>query len=113
MKACLAKDETIAGISNCNDTAYTAATKVLTSVYRTNVEKLKRTGANDDAARDAESLKRLIASERAWIDYRDSDCQLEGITMLGGSGEGTIVGGCLYARTADLAKRLDDLFKMQ
>ncbi len=51
----------------------------------------------------------LRKAQRAWIRYRDSKCQSEGLEMRGGSGEYLLIGGCLVDETR---KRADELRRM-
>ena len=48
---------------------------------------------------DGEGEKRLRAAQRAWIAFRDAQCQLEGVEALGGSMETMIVSGCVASMT--------------
>ena len=57
----------------------------LNSVYQAWTEALRHP-KSDEAKDDAEILKRLVAAERAWIDFRDKDCNLQSTSMLGGTG---------------------------
>jgi uncharacterized protein YecT (DUF1311 family) len=110
-KACMAKDSDNVGLKECTHTAYSEADKVLTKTYRSIQAALKATQPGDSEADDKkEEFKRLLASERAWITYRDAECDLQGVEMLGGSGEGLVIGTCLYSLTAQRVKDLDDLF---
>ena len=113
LKACLAKNETTMGMNQCNGDALAAADKFLTSVYKNGVDQFKHSQPGDSVDDNKEKLTRLIASERAWVAYKESDCKLQGITMLNGSGEGTILGDCLYRMTRDRAKSLDELLTSQ
>ncbi len=109
--ACIAKDSDNAGLKECTNTAYSEADKVLTKTYRSIQAALKITQPEDSEADDQkEKFKRLLTSERAWITYRDAECDLRGVEMLGGSGEGLVIGTCLYSLTAQRVKDLDDLF---
>ena len=110
LKACIAKNETTVGQNECNTIALNAADKVLTGIYRTTVERLKRSKPSESADEAKEKLTRLIASERAWVAFKETDCKLQGVTMLGGSGESMIIGGSLYRMTTERAKSIDDIF---
>jgi uncharacterized protein YecT (DUF1311 family) len=99
LKTCLAKAAGVTpAIDNCNEQAEAAADSLLNRIYDDWVERLKHP-AKDEAADGAEILKRLIASERAWIAYRGTSCNLESISMLGGTGETNVYGHCLYVKT--------------
>jgi len=105
--ACHADEEnhSTAGMNMCNSEAHQKADRLLNEIYQSNVSRLKR--AND--ANSLETIKRLQAAQRAWITSRDADCQLSGTTMLGGSGESTIITGCLYFKTAERVKYLEEV----
>jgi uncharacterized protein YecT (DUF1311 family) len=99
LQACLVKAGGVTpAIDTCNEQAKTSADSILNRIYGDWVEQLKHP-AKDEATDDAEILKRLIASERAWIAYRDTSCNLESTSMLGGTGETNVYGHCLYVKT--------------
>jgi uncharacterized protein YecT (DUF1311 family) len=98
LEACLVKaDGVTPGIDNCDEQAKISADLVLNRTYGDWVEQLKHP-AKDNTG-NAEILKRLIASERVWITYRDTSCNLESTSMLGGTGETNVYGHCLYVKT--------------
>lgn len=96
----------------CSDTAYKAAGKELNRIYKTVLQTLKETAAQDaDLAADSkESGKRLVKSEQDWLKYRDSNCLLRGTQSLGGSLENVIINGCLADTTIQRVKELQDNF---
>jgi uncharacterized protein YecT (DUF1311 family) len=110
LETCLVKaDGVTPGIDNCNERANASADLILNRIYSDWVERLKHP-AKDAVSDSAEILKRLIASERAWITYRDTSCDLESISMLGGTGETNVYGHCLYVKTR---QRVLDLQSIQ
>jgi uncharacterized protein YecT (DUF1311 family) len=79
----------------CTVDADKAVDALLNTLYGRIVAKLKSTsGADDDIDERKELLKRLIASERAWIAYREAECAHASAQMLGGSGEPALLAGC-------------------
>ena len=99
LTTCLAKSGGVTpAIDNCNERAKTSADLILNRIYGAWVEQLKQP-AKDAVSDSAEILKRLIASERAWITYRDTSCDLESTSMLGGTGETNVYGHCLHVKT--------------
>ena len=99
LNTCLAKASGVTpAIDNCNQQAETSADLILNRLYGDWVEQLKHP-KKDEVTGSAETLKRLTASERAWISYRDTSCNLESISMLGGTGETNVYGHCLYVKT--------------
>jgi uncharacterized protein YecT (DUF1311 family) len=99
LKTCLAEANGVTpAIDNCNEQAETSADLILNRLYGDWIERLKHP-AKDEVTDSAEILKRLTASERVWISYRDTSCNLESISMLGGTGETNVYGHCLYVKT--------------
>ena len=77
LKTCLVKaDGVTPAIDNCNEQAKTSADLILNRIYGDWVEQLKHP-AKGEVTDSAEILKRLVASERAWITDRDTSCNLE------------------------------------
>lgn len=98
LKACIMRDGSNAHIMACTSVAQSAADARLNGVYQAWTEALNHPRP-DDAKDAAEILKRLVAAERAWIDFRDKDCSLQSTAMLGGTGEPVGYGDCVYAMT--------------
>jgi uncharacterized protein YecT (DUF1311 family) len=113
LEACLVKaDGVTPGIDNCNERAKISADLILNRIYGDWVEQLKHPAK--DNSENAEILKRLIASERAWITYRDTNCDLESTSMLGARARQTCTGtaymskpssACLTYRAFRVANR--------
>ena len=53
--------------------------------------------------------KALLKSQRAWIDYRDGECEAEGFQARGGSLEPMLISGCMAKLTRQRTKELADL----
>jgi uncharacterized protein YecT (DUF1311 family) len=97
--------------NECADQAYKAADSELNKVYSGIRSSLLKGSADAmEKENNQESLKRLVASEKAWIPFRDANCSLEGVEMLGGSGEGPVVGNCLVETTLERIKFLQSIF---
>lgn len=109
-KACEATDPSGSGLTDCAYAAKSQADKLLARLYKSIVAARSAAQPGDpDAAANKEELKRLLASQKAWVAYRQAECDLQGVGMLGGSREGLIIGGCLYSLTAQRVKDLDGL----
>ena len=106
LKACMARESSNMHIMACDSVAQIFADARLNSVYQAWTEALKHPKP-DEAKDDAEILKRLVAAERAWIDFRDKDCSLQSTSMLGGTGEPIVAGDCVYAMTKARVKALE------
>lgn len=106
LEACVNRDSSNMHIMACTSVAQAFADDRLNSVYRAWTEVLRHPEP-DEAKDDAEILKRLVDAERAWIDFRDTECNLQSTSMLGGTGEPTVYGDCLYAMTKARVKALE------
>ncbi len=106
LKACIARDSSNAHIMACISVVQPIVDARLNNVYQAWAESLRHPKP-DEAKDDAEILKRLVAAERAWIDFRDKDCSLQSTSMLGGTGEPIAYGNCLYSMTKARVKALE------
>lgn len=106
LKACVDRDPSNMHTMACTSVAQGFADARLNTVYQAWTEALKHPPP-DEAKDDAEILKRLVAAERAWIDFRDKDCSLQSTSMLGGTGEPLAAGDCVYAMTKARVKALE------
>lgn len=69
--------------------------------------KLKTDAEDSDKATDKhEYADALLASQRAWIAFRDAECEWQGFEAHGGSLEPMLVAGCLARLTRDRIKQL-------
>ena len=102
LKTCLARNGSTPGVDNCNAQAHSAADRILNQVYGAQIAQLNHP-SKGDAADDAEILRRLVASERAWLTYRDKNCDFDSTSMLGGTGETNVYSRCLYEMTKQRA----------
>ena len=60
-------------------------------------------------ADDRQSKKLLLDGQRAWLKYRDAQCQLAALDSRGGSIWPLINSGCLASLTRQRTKELSDL----
>ena len=105
-KACIDKDSTNLAMKQCAGDADADADTLLNKTYAAAVANLKGAKDGEDAK---EKLRRLVASERAWIAYRDAQCDFEGTSMLGGTGESLVIVDCQYTMTAARAKAIGSM----
>lgn len=106
LKACVARDSSNAHIMACTSVAQVFADARLNDAYQAWTEALKHPKP-DEAKDDAEILKRLVAAERAWIAFRDEDCNLQSTSALGGTAEPVVFGDCRYAMTKARVETLE------
>jgi uncharacterized protein YecT (DUF1311 family) len=98
LKACIDRDSSNAHLMACMSVVQPIVDARLNNVYLAWTEALKHPKP-DDAKDDAEILKRLVAAERAWIVFRDADCDLQSTSALGGTEEPVVFGKCRYTMT--------------
>jgi len=113
-KACLDKADNTAAINGCSYDKLQNSDKLLNEVYQDRVSNLKAQALKEKDASQfekyaEETLQRLIKAQRAWITFRDADCDLQGANMLNGTGEGMIIGGCLAEKTFKRVKEIAEV----
>ena len=102
-EACIAADESNAGMRQCTDAALRDADDLLNSAYQ-------KISADLTGRGETETLTRLKTAQRAWIPFRDAQCSLASAQMLGGTGEPVIQLSCHYKMTVDRVKQLEEQF---
>lgn len=92
----------------CAEQEYQAADEKLNEQWGTTKNAVAEWDANlDEAARGG--VESLLKSQRAWIQYRDGQCDTEGFSVRGGSLEPAIVNLCLADLTRKRTEELADL----
>ncbi|MBP1861284.1 lysozyme inhibitor LprI family protein [Rhizobium herbae] len=93
----------------CANKDYEAADKELNAAYRKTMAAMKETDKElgEINANYVGAVEALKKAQRAWIDYRDGQCELAGFEARGGSMEPMLVSGCL----ADLTKKRTEELK--
>lgn len=86
--------------AKCLGEALDKTDKELNQVYRLLVAELKA-GTNIDILMFPEQLKSLVSAERAWVAYRDAQCDLEAAAFGFGSGTGDAQITCRIKMTDD------------
>lgn len=79
------------GMQDCVGPAISSSDKILNQVYNGKLADLK--SQYDDDSKEVK--RRLVASERAWVSYKDSQCSYVGSNELGGSDENLLISQCL------------------
>ena len=98
--ACYKADYSQQAMNRCAGEAYQRADQAL------NAQWAKVIGAYGD---DAETKKLLLDGQRAWLKYRDAQCQLAALDSRGGSIWLLINSGCLASLTRQRVKELSEL----
>lgn len=102
LQACSERNPNNPGVSNCTVIAIAAANRRLNEVYTAALNKLNQPGPTYNS----EIPKRLIAAERAWIAFRDAECNYKSTIALGGTGEGYAFVACRYEQTKSRVRAL-------
>jgi uncharacterized protein YecT (DUF1311 family) len=87
---------------------YKAADKELNGVYAKAMAAMK-SNYGPQEIKDAggqDPSKDLKDAQRKWVAFRDANCRSLGTQMLGGSGQDTIVAGCLASMTKERVTEL-------
>jgi uncharacterized protein YecT (DUF1311 family) len=97
-------DESQAGLNQCAADAYKKADAALNAAYKQVMARLKD---SEDAA------KSLVAAQRAWIGYRDAECDFMSSGVEGGSARPMIAAQCLEQLTTQRADELKALLNCE
>lgn len=97
----------------CAANAAQAADDELNLVWKRVAAEMKRRDAQIDRKTDRDPLHfdTLLASQRAWLTYRDKQCLLASFEMRGGSGAPQIHGGCFHELTRARIAQLNTLIQ--
>lgn len=97
----------------CAANAAQAADYEMNLAWKHVAAEMKRRDTQIDRKTDREPgfFDTLLASQRAWITYRDKQCQVASFEMRGGSGAAQIHGGCFYELTRARIAQLNALIE--
>lgn len=90
---------TTVDMKQCAQNEYDKADKELNDAYKKVMAAVKASG--NPKAKD-----KLVAAQRAWIDFRDKDCAFEASVFEGGTMYGLIYTSCLTDHTEKRTKEL-------
>jgi uncharacterized protein YecT (DUF1311 family) len=96
------EDQTQSGLNACAETAYHKADAALNNVYKQVIRRLKD---------DAPTAKLLMTAQKAWIDYRDAECEFSSSGVIGGSLYPMTLAICQEAVTARRTRELGEYLK--
>lgn len=95
-------------LNACADIEYDKADKDLNAAY-----KQLRTKMSDwDKSADEESkgaVDALVAAQRAWVSFRDANCEVAGFQARGGTMESMLISSCLADMSTKRAAELREL----
>ena len=107
LEECMKKNDSNAGMQMCIGQELKIQDQNLNTEYKNLMSLLKK----DSSADSKEILSRIVKNQKAWITMRDTTCDVEGIEMLGGSGEGLVILGCLNRMTSERTLELKNMEK--
>lgn len=92
----------------CADIEYQKADKDLNAAYRQLRNKMSEWDKTaDETSRGA--LDALVAAQRAWVAFRDANCEVAGFQARGGTMEPMLVSSCLADMSTKRAEELREL----
>jgi uncharacterized protein YecT (DUF1311 family) len=95
-------DQTQNGLNACADAAYRKADAALNAAYKEIIRRLKG---------DAAATKLLVTAQKAWIAYRDAECDFASSANAGGSIYPMVYSICLEAATKERTRELGEFLK--
>lgn len=103
-----AKAETQTDMTFCAARDFDTADKALNAQYKKTRAAMVAIDADlENDMKGAE--KALIKAQRAWVDYRDGECETQGFQARGGTMEPMLVSGCKAQLTETRTKELKEL----
>lgn len=100
--------KTQSDMTSCEAARHETADKALNAQYKKTRAALAAIDKDlDGDMKGAE--KALVKAQRAWIDYRDAQCDAFGFQARGGTMEPMLVAGCLAEETDKRTKELKEL----
>lgn len=99
-------------IGDCTYAAYQKADKALNAFWPKVLASID--AADYMPAADRRTWKEtVIAAQRAWVTFKEADCNAVTYEWWGGSGAGVAEATCLYDRTTQRLKQLEDRYGNQ
>ena len=91
------------------------ADAALNRQWTATADEMKRRDVRDGKPTDNRpgNFDTLLAGQRAWLKFRDAQCDLEGYLFRGGSMEPLLVATCRTGLTEARTKQLQDLIEQQ
>ncbi len=100
------------GMRECSNREAAVWDERLNKAYKALLDEL----GSVDAERDGKNVKGadlIRDAERAWLTFRDKQCDVTGLPMEGGSGAGVLIDDCYLEQTAQHALWLESITENQ
>ncbi|OWV82941.1 urease-associated protein [Rhizobium sp. R72] len=101
------KPVTQADMTACEQARQETADKALNAQYK--VTRAALAALDKDLGADGGAEKALVKAQRAWVDFRDAECEATGFQARGGTMEPMLVAGCIAELTDQRTKQLKEL----
>lgn len=97
----------------CAANAAQSADAEMNAQWKLTAAEMKRRDAGIDRKYDRQPgyFETLLASQRAWLTYRDQQCLVESFELRGGSGAPQIHSGCMHRLTRERLAQLKALIE--
>ncbi|MBW0371161.1 lysozyme inhibitor LprI family protein [Ensifer adhaerens] len=99
-------------LNDCAYREYESADAELNAVYRQAMTAAQKVDKELEGA-DIGAVEALKTAQRAWIGYRDGQCELAGFQARGGQAEPMLVSGCLAQLTQKRTAELNEFLEAQ
>lgn len=99
-------------LNDCAYQEYEAADAELNAVYRQAMTAAQNVDKELEGA-DIGAVEALKTAQRAWIGYRDDQCEFAGFQARGGQAEPMLVSGCLAQLTQKRTAELNEFLETQ
>lgn len=99
-------------LNTCAYQEYRAADSELNKVYKQAMTAVQNIDEELDGA-DVGAVEALKKAQRAWITYRDGQCELAGFQARGGQAEPMLISGCLAELTQKRTGELQEFLETQ
>lgn len=111
-QSCLSNpdNQSTVGSTQCTYNGYQDLDRLLNVTYDGIVDSIKNTEEGYSESERTEVLKRLKVSEQAWVAFRSANSNLQGVSMIGGTGQGLLIATSYYEMTKARILELDRLF---
>jgi uncharacterized protein YecT (DUF1311 family) len=95
----------------CLYEAFERADAAMNAQWKLAAEAMKARDLDIDRAHDQRPgyFETLLASQRAWLKYRDEQCAVESLPLRGGSGAAGLHNACLERMTRERSEQLKSL----
>ena len=104
--------QTQSDMTACEQQRQGSADDALNAQYKKTRAAAVETDKGMDSADLRGAEKALVKAQRAWVAFRDAECEVRGFEMRGGSGEPMLVAGCTADLTDKRTKELKGLADM-